>query len=158
VPGDSYFSSSALIQANRLREVDMCWPTRSATSLVITVLAAALSAAACSDQKSEAGAVASAGASAPFGIELSQTYLTIENRTGSIVTGGRLEIVPGGVLPPFTAPLSRLEIGEKKPVMFNTFRGNDGTAFRRGVFRVRRLKLTATDFNGKTYEQEVPFE
>jgi hypothetical protein len=137
----------------------MCWP-RSAISLVFTtlVLAAACFVAACSAKQSEAGAAGSSGTSAPFAIELSQTYLTIENRTGAIVTKGQMEIIPGGVLKPFTTSLPRLEVGEKKPIMFATFRGNDGTAFRRGVFRARRMKITATDFNGTTHEQEVPFE
>jgi hypothetical protein len=137
----------------------MCWP-RSAISLLVgtLVLAAACFAAACGAQKSEAGAVGSSGTSAPFAIELSQTYLTIENRTGATITGGEMDIIPGGVLKPFTTSLPRLEAGEKKPIMFTTFRGNDGTPFRRGVFRARRMKITATDFNGKTHEQEVPFE
>jgi len=137
----------------------MCWP-RSAVSLLITtfVLAAACFVAACSAKQSEAGAVASSGTSAPFGIELSQAYFTIENRTGATITGGQMDIIPGGVLKPFTASLPRLEAGEKKPIMFTTFHGNDGTPFRRGVFRARRMKITATDFNGKTHEQEVPFE
>jgi hypothetical protein len=42
--------------------------------------------------------------------------------------------------------------------MLNIFRGSDGTPFRRGVVRARRVRISAKDLAGKVYERIVPFE
>ena len=38
---------------------------------------------------------------APVGITVSQTYLTIANRSGSAIADGQIELVPAGVLAPY---------------------------------------------------------
>jgi hypothetical protein len=51
-----------------------------------------------------------------------------------------------------------MEIGDRRDFMLNVFRGSDGTPFRRGVIRAKRVKVSAKDLAGKLYEREVPFE
>jgi hypothetical protein len=97
-------------------------------------------------------------ATAPFGVEVSALYITVENRTGTALVDGRVEIVPAGRAVVFTASWPRLEIGDKRDFMLSVFRGTDGTPFRRGVIRARRVKVSAKDLAGKLYEREVPFE
>jgi hypothetical protein len=96
-------------------------------------------------------------AAASFGIDISSMYLTLENRTGTALIDGRIEIIPPGRTVVFTTAWPRMEIGEKRDFMLNVFRGSDGTPFRRGVIRARRVKVTASDLAGKIYEREVPF-
>ena len=110
-----------------------------------------------SGPKAEAGAVATAGDRPAIGLSFSQTYLTIENHTGVPLTGGQIEIVPVGLLPPFHTTLTRIEAGGKQDLPFNRFRGNDGTEFRRGLTKARRVRITATDITGRQYRQELPF-
>lgn len=122
-----------------------------------TLLAIA-AAAACSTGTQEAGATGTAGsAEAPFAIQISQTYITVENRTGGPVVGGEMQIIPAGVLPPFKATLPYLETGSKRDIVLNTFRSNDGTPFSRAITRARRVRVTAKDRAGTTYAHEVPF-
>jgi hypothetical protein len=97
-------------------------------------------------------------ATAPFGVELSAMYITIENRTGSALIDGKVDIVPAGRAVVFTASWPRMEIGDKRDFLLSVFRGSDGTPFRRGVVRAKRIKVTAKNLEGKLYEREVPFE
>ena len=122
-------------------------------SLTSFALCAAVACSACP----EASGAGTAGADAPIHLEVSQTFVTVENRTGAILVSGRLEIIQTGILPPFRSRLPRLESGETQNIMLNTFRDRDGTGFSRAVARARRLRLTATDINGREYAQEVPF-
>jgi hypothetical protein len=126
-------------------------------SAAFTLLAACFTTGCSSGTKAEAGAVATDGEGTAIGLSVAQTYLTIENHTGAPLVEGEVAIVPSGLLPPFHAPLPRIETAGKQDVMFNRFRGNDGTEFRRGIARVRRVRITATDINGKKYQQELPF-
>jgi hypothetical protein len=104
------------------------------------------------------GAVATTGSNAAVGIEVAQTFVTLENRTGSPLVEGQMEIRPVGVLPPFKALLPRIETGAKREIPFNAFRGNDGSPFSRQIARARSVKVTAKDVTGKVYENEVPFD
>jgi hypothetical protein len=124
----------------------------------LTLLALAV-ATACSNGSPEEGATGTAGSGeeAPFAVQISQTYITVENRTGSPLAGGQMEIIPAGVFPPFKTTLPRLETGSRRDVLLNTFRSNDGTPFNRSITRARRVKITAKDAAGKVYEHEVPF-
>lgn len=132
----------------------MCCPSR----LLVSPLRATLifllicTAAACTG----AGG-ATTDANAPFGIEVSQTYITLENRTGAPIVEGELAIVPLGVLPPFRAALSRIETGARRDYPFSSFRGNDGSPFSRGIARARTVRITAKDVAGREYQQEAPF-
>jgi hypothetical protein len=95
---------------------------------------------------------------APVGITVSQTYLTIANRSGSAFAEGQIELVPAGVLAPYRLPMPRIESGATRDVQLDQFSGAGGARFRRGVARMKAVRITATDMAGKTYKQEVPFD
>lgn len=97
-------------------------------------------------------------ATAPFGVEVSAMYITVENRAGTALVDGKVEIVPAGRVVVFSTSWPRMESGDKRDFMLNVFRGSDGTPFRRGVIRARQVKVTAKDLYGKVYERQVPFE
>src|SRR5688572_7449350 len=77
-------------------------------------------AAACSGGNPEAGATGTAGAAAPVAITVSQTYITVENRTGAPLVGGDMEITQLGVRPPYRTALPRLEAGGKRDITLNS--------------------------------------
>ena len=95
---------------------------------------------------------------APVLVKVSQTYLTIENKAGSALVDGLIELVPSGVLSPYRANLPRIESGANREVMLDRFSGAGGARFLRGATRSRSVRLTATDLTGKTYKREVPFQ
>ena len=128
-------------------------PSVRVSTLLAILTLFAVGAAACSGGDSGAGG----SVDAPFAIVISQTYITVENRTGAPLVGGQVDIIPAGVLPPFRSALPRLEAGGKSDLMLNAFRGS-GTPFNRTIARARTVKVTAKDPFGKVYEYEVPFE
>jgi len=95
---------------------------------------------------------------APVGVTVEQTYLTIANRSGSAFANGQIELVPSGVLAPYRAQMPRIESGANRDVQLDQFAGVGGARFRRGVTRIKLVRITATDMTGKTYKQEVPFD
>ena len=94
---------------------------------------------------------------APVGVKVEQTYLTIENRSGSAFADGQIELVPSGVLAPYKMQMPRIESGASRDVQLDQFAGVGGARFRRSVTRIKVVRITATDMTGKTYKQEVPF-
>ena len=131
---------------------------RVSTLPALFICLAGWAAAGCSGGNPQAGAVGTGGAAdAPFAIEISQTYVTVENRTGGPLVGGQIEIIPGGVLRSFKATLPRLENGSRRDFTLRMFVGNDGTPFSRSITRARRVKVTAKDPLGKEFVYEVPF-
>lgn len=94
---------------------------------------------------------------APVGFTTSQTYITIENRSGNALAEGLIELVPSGVLAPFRRELPRMESGAKRDVSFDLFSGAGGSRFRPGVTRIRAVRITAKDVSGRTYKIEGPF-
>ena len=95
---------------------------------------------------------------APVGISISDTYVTIVNRSGSALADGQIELVPSGVLAPYRMKLPRMESGANRDVRFDMFAGAGGARFQRGVTRMKSVRVTATDMTGKTYKEEVPFK
>jgi hypothetical protein len=127
------------------------------TPSALFICLAAFAVAGCSGGNPQAGAIGTGGAAgAPFAIDVAQTYVSVENRTGGPLLGGQMEIIPGGVLPSFKAALPRLENGARREFPLNRFIGNDGTPFGRAI-RARRVKVTAKDPLGKEFVHEVPF-
>jgi hypothetical protein len=94
---------------------------------------------------------------APLGVTVSQTYLTIANRSGSAFADGQIELVPAGVLAPYRLTMPRIESGATRDVQLDQFSGAGGARFRRGIARMKTVRITATDMTGKTHKQEVPF-
>jgi hypothetical protein len=95
---------------------------------------------------------------APVLVTISQTYLTIENKAGSALVDGIVELVPSGVLAPYRTNLPRIEAGSNREVLLDRFSGAGGARFLRGATRIRSVRLTVTDLTGKTYKREVPFQ
>ena len=95
---------------------------------------------------------------APVGFTTSQTYITIENRSGNALAEGLIELVPSGVLAPFRRELPRLESGAKRDLPYDLFTGAGGARFRPGATRIRVVRITAKDISGKTYKVEAPFD
>jgi hypothetical protein len=127
-------------------------PGRLLPPLVSCVIVAALTLTGCESLSGDDEATA------PFGVELSAMYITIQNRTGTALIDGKVDIVPAGRAVIFTTRWPRMEVGDRRDFLLSVFRGSDGTPFRRGIIRARRIKITAKDLNGKLYEREVPFE
>jgi hypothetical protein len=94
---------------------------------------------------------------APVGFTASETYITIENRSGNALAEGLIELVPSGVLAPYRRELPRLESGAKRDVPYDLFSGAGGARFRPGVTRIKSVRITAKDISGKTYKVEAPF-
>jgi hypothetical protein len=107
---------------------------------------------------STSGVASAASADALIGLALSETSVTLDNRTGTSLVKGQLTITPAGVRPPFFVVLPRIQSGEKRTFALDQFRTNDGTQFNRSLARAKAVKITATDLNGKTHEYEIPFE
>ena len=95
---------------------------------------------------------------APVAVTVSQTYLTIDNKAGSALIDGSIELVPSGVLPPYKTSLPRVESGSNREVRLDRFSGAGGARFLRGATRIRSVRLSATDVTGRTYKREVPFD
>ena len=134
----------------------MCCPrlTRGVSLLAPLILVLALPS--CSNKTN--ATTATSGQAAPFGVEVTQLYVTVANHTGSALVGGNVEIIPAGIMPTFKVSWPRIEVGEKREFILNDFMGGDGTPFRRGIIRGRRVKVSAKDLSGKSYEYEAPFE
>lgn len=94
---------------------------------------------------------------APVGFTTSETYITIENRSGNALAEGLIELVPSGVLAPYRRELPRMESGAKRDVSYDLFSGAGGSRFRPGVTRIKAVRITAKDISGKTYKVEAPF-
>jgi hypothetical protein len=94
---------------------------------------------------------------APVGFTTTQTYITIENRSGNALAEGLIELVPSGVLAPFRRELPRLESGAKRDLPYDLFSGAGGARFRPDVTRIKLVRITAKDVSGKTYTIEAPF-
>lgn len=95
---------------------------------------------------------------APFAIEVSQTFIAIENRAGVPIVDGEILILPAGGRTPYRTPLLRLETKGRREISMNNFRSNDGTPFSRRVTRAQTVRVTATDVLGNKHEHAVPFK
>jgi hypothetical protein len=123
-------------------------------SLCVVALAGATGA--CAGSTSQVASAASADAL--IGLQLTNSTVTLDNRTGTSIVSGQLQLVSAGTRPPFFVMLPRLQSGEKRDFALDSFRTNDGTPFRRSLARARAVKVTATDLSGKTHEYEIPFD
>ena len=94
---------------------------------------------------------------APVGFTTEATYITIENRSGSALAEGLIELVPSGVLAPYRRELPRLESGAKRDVPYDLFSGAGGSRFNPSVTRIKSVRITATDIAGNTYKVEAAF-
>ena len=113
----------------------------------------------------EVSAAATACSSAPatgdtaLVVEVLQDEVRVENGTGIPLMRGEVSVIPQGTAPrPYTVILPHMSVGEKRTFALSSFRNSDGTRFLRAAANGRRVRVTATDVAGKTYEREVPFK
>src|SRR5712692_7572970 len=90
-------------------------PTLVCLAAIVAFGVLSLSEAACSSDQDAVQA-----ANAPIGIETSQMFITIENKSGGPLQDLTVTIEPAGA-PPFTYLLSRLEMSQKRDVPLGSF-------------------------------------
>lgn len=106
---------------------------------------------------SEEGSAARVAEDAPVFVELSQTFVTLQNRSGLPLAEVSITIVPHGPTE-FTRLLSRVENSGKRQVPLTEFRSRDGTPLNLRVVRPKSVRVRAQDVAGKSYELEVPWK
>jgi hypothetical protein len=124
------------------------------TSILVTVVACAITQTACSNQ----GSPERAAADAAIPLEISSSGIAFQNKTGMPLTSVTLAILPYGPGGEFTRRLSRIENTIKREVPLGEFRGRDGTPLNLRVTRPKSVRLEAEDATGKKYEVEVPWK
>ena len=112
----------------------------------------ALSAAACEGDKESL----EAAANAPIGIETSQLFVTVENKSGGPLMDLRIAVQTPGA--PYTYLVTRLEHGQKKEVPLNAFSSRDGTSLSLRMVRPRSVRVEGTDMMNKKHEAQVPWK
>jgi len=105
------------------------------------------------------GGASSSGAAGPalIGVEISQIYLTVTNKSGRALNDVRVFIVPVGGATLFSARVGRMEQGEQRDLSLGQFQGRDGTPFDRRTVRAKTVRVSGTDLDAKTVEVEVPW-
>lgn len=122
---------------------------RCALAVIVVAMMAGL--AGCGGQTTESTS------SGLIGIENTQLFVTITNKTGLALTNIRIEIIPAGPAS-FSVVHSRLETGEKHDFPIGDFRGRDGTPLNLRVSRPRTIVVTAKDMDAKEYREEVSWK
>jgi len=95
---------------------------------------------------------------APIRVEVSQMFITVENRAGLALRNVKVQIIPYGGATDFSVMVYRLENAMKRDIPLADFRGLDGTPFKIRVVRSKSVKVSGTDIDGKTIEVEVPWK
>jgi hypothetical protein len=91
------------------------------------------------------------------GVEVSQLFVTIENRAGQPLFDIRVAIVPVGRATTYTAFEGRLDHLQKRNIGLSSFRGRDGTPFNLRVVKPKSVRVTAKGMNGDVVEVEAPW-
>jgi hypothetical protein len=120
---------------------------------VIALAAATVSQAACASDKETLQAQA---ADASIGIETSQLFVTVENRSGGPLVDLTLTVLTPSA--PYTYMISRIEAGQKRDVAVSSFSSRDGTGLNLRLIRPRSVKATAKDLINKPYEAQVAWK
>lgn len=128
---------------------------RSFVLVASTVIVGAIVAFGYSQLGSGSGGATGDSGPAPFKIEQSQLFITIENTSGTSLTDIRVAIVPVGRATLFTTSIGRMDGGERRDLSLGSFNGRDGTPFNLRVVRPKAIQITATDLNGKPHEMEI---
>ena len=123
------------------------------TTLLSVVSALLLTAAAAAQAACASDREAVQAADAPIGIETSQMFVTVENRSGGPLLD--LSIMVQTPAAPYTYLISRLEAGQKRDVPVSSFLSRDGTGLNLRLIRPRSVRATAKDLTSKSYEAQV---
>jgi len=118
---------------------------------VVLLTAVATSQAACASDKETLQA-----ADASIGIETSQLFVTVENRSGGPLID--LSITVQTPSAPYSYLISRLEAGQKRDVAVSSFSSRDGTGLNLRMVTPRSVKATAKDLTNKSYDSQAPWK
>ncbi len=94
----------------------------------------------------------------PIRMQISTFSINVENRSGVRISDIKVEIVPFGGATTYTATHYGMQNLEKRDFMLNQFRARDGMGLDLSVARVKLVRLTATDLNGKPVAVEIPWK
>jgi hypothetical protein len=100
---------------------------------------------------------AEAAANAPFGVQTTELFVTIENKAGTPLINVAASIVSVSGQP-FTRLVSRMENGEKRDFSLNGFSGRDGTTFSLRVVRPKSVRVAGEDLAGQKYQADVAWK
>jgi hypothetical protein len=106
----------------------------------------------CSNQAAE-----QAAADSPLGIKVAQSFMTIQNKSGTPLTDVTIAIVPVGRQTEYRKFYGRIETSQNLDVSVGEFRGADGTPFSLRVVKPRSIKIKASTMAGKKYDVELPW-
>ena len=93
----------------------------------------------------------------PIQVQTSQFSVSVENRCGTRISNVTVEIVPYGAATSYSANHYGMQNLEKRDFFLNTFRARDGMALDLSVARMKLVRVSATDLNGKPIKVEVPW-
>jgi hypothetical protein len=82
--------------------------------------------------------------------------ITIENRTGRPLLNIRLEVGGGDGGTLFVCSLPTLDTGAKRDIPFTDFHAEDGTLLEAGSAAGKKIKTTARDTLGNSYDVATP--
>jgi len=94
----------------------------------------------------------------PIQVQISTFSINVENRCGTRISDIKVEIVPYGAATIYTATHYGMQNLEKRDFLLNDFRARDGMALDLSVARVKLVRVSATDLNGKLVQVEIPWK
>lgn len=94
---------------------------------------------------------------APFRVEPSNLFVTIENQAQKSLFDIKIAIVPVGRSTLYATTIARMDAGEKRDLSLAAFSGRDGTPFTLRVARPKSIRISAKDMNEQPIEMEVPW-
>ncbi len=93
----------------------------------------------------------------PILVQISSFIVTVENRCGTRLSDITVELVPYGGATTYSVRHYAMQNLEKRDFFLNDFRARDGMQLDRRVARVKLVRVSATDLNGKPVKVEVPW-
>jgi len=93
----------------------------------------------------------------PIQLQISTFSVNVENRCGTPISDITVEIVPYGGATIYTVKHYGMRNLEKRDFFLNDFRARDGMPLDLSVARVKLVRLSATDLNGKPLKVEIPW-
>jgi hypothetical protein len=93
----------------------------------------------------------------PIQVQISSFGVTVENRCGTRISDITVEIVPYGAATSYTVRHYGMRNLEKRDFSLNDFRARDGMPLDLRVARLKLVRVSATDLNGKPVKVEVPW-
>jgi hypothetical protein len=94
----------------------------------------------------------------PIQMQISTFSVKVENRCGTPISDITVEIVPYGATTTYSVRHYGMRNLEKRDFFLNDFRARDGMALDLSVARVKLVRLSATDLNGKPIKVEIPWK